>query len=134
MLAAGTARMGARGPSLRPARRSAAAPRCRRLSMRQGVAQCTAASPQWPSRLAVARQQQPAVLLAVQAAVAVQMAVSSLRDGLSRAFPQLQGVGKDVSATRRPRQIDARVLRVGLRRACIACTTGSRHDMLWPRL
>ena len=43
-------------------------------------------------------QQQPAVLLAVQAVVAVQRTVSALRDGFSRVFPQLQDVSKEVGS------------------------------------
>lgn len=79
------------------ARRSVLArPQCRRLAMRQSIAQCTAASPQWPMRLASAIQQQPVVLLACQAAVAVQRMVSAVRDSFSRAFPQLQNVSKEV--------------------------------------
>jgi hypothetical protein len=81
--------------------------------MRQGVAQCSAASPQWLARLAVAIQQQPAALLAVQAAVAVHRAVSAIRDGLDRAFPQLQHVSKEVRAwrARPPIRANARTLR-----------------------
>jgi hypothetical protein len=48
-------------------------------------------------RLASAIEQQPAVMLVCQAVVACQRMVSTLRDGFSKAFPQLQDVNKDVS-------------------------------------
>ena len=77
-----------------------ARPQCRRLAMRQSIAKCTAASPQWPLKLANAIQQQPVVLLVCQAAVACQRMVSAVRDGFSRAFPQLQNVSKEVRCCR----------------------------------
>jgi len=100
MLAAQRAQMGLRQrSSLTAAQRSVVArPLCRRVAMRQGLTTCTAASPQWPLRLANAIQQQPAVLLACQTVVACQKVVSVLRDGFSRAFPQMQNVSKEVSA------------------------------------
>lgn len=68
---------------------------CRRLAMRQGVATCSSGSPQWPTQLASAIQQQPVVLLACRAAVVCLRLVSAMRDGFSRAFPQLQGVSNE---------------------------------------
>jgi hypothetical protein len=97
MLAAGRPTMGLQRQGIRQRPRSAV-PRgaCRRVAMRQNVASCAAASPQWPARLAVAIQQQPVVLLACQAVVACHRMVSALRDTVSRAFPQLQDVRKEV--------------------------------------
>lgn len=100
LAAAGRPAMGVR-PSSRPAaavQQQITRPRalCRRAAMRQAAPKCAAASPQWPLRLVAAIQQQPAVLLAVQAVVACTRMVSALRDGVSRAFPQLQNVSKEV--------------------------------------
>lgn len=97
MAAAGKPTLGLQRPSA--ARRSGAVarPLCRRVAMRQSIATCTAASAQWPMRLASAIEQQPAVMLVCQAVVACQRMVSTLRDGFSKAFPQLQDVNKDVS-------------------------------------
>lgn len=75
--------------------------------MRQAQPQCSASAaagssssfPQWPRQLVAAIQQQPAVLLIVQAAVAGARMVSAIRDGVSRAFPQLQNVSKEVRSS-----------------------------------
>ncbi|GBF89893.1 fanciful K+ uptake-b family transporter [Raphidocelis subcapitata] len=72
-----------------------ARPLCRRAAMRRATPSCAADASQWSQRLVSALQQQPAVLLAVQTAVAVHRAVSMLRDTVNRAFPQLQHVSQE---------------------------------------